>query len=123
MARILIIDDDIQTTILLESIVTLNGHQSTSVMNSMNAVEVANSMIPDLILLDIMMPGVNGIQLCKIFQSTPTLRHIPIVIVSALDDIGSKKDAFNAGAKDFVTKPVRPKELAQKINALIDLIN
>ena len=120
MAKILIIDDDIQTTILLESIVTLNGHQATSVTNSMNAVEVANSTIPDLILLDIMMPGINGIQLCKIFQSTPNLRHIPIVIVSALDDIGSKKDAFNAGAKDFVTKPVRPGDLARKINALID---
>jgi len=123
MARILIIDDDIQTTTLLESIVTLNGHQPTSVTNSMNAVEVANSTIPDLILLDIMMPGINGIQLCKIFQSTPNLRHIPIVMVSALDDIGSKKDAFNAGAKDFITKPVRPKDLAQKINALIDQTN
>ena len=123
MARILIIDDDIQTTTLLESIVTLNGHQPTSVTNSMNAVEMANSTIPDLILLDIMMPGINGIQLCKIFQSTPNLRHIPIVMVSALDDIGSKKDAFNAGAKDFITKPVRPKDLAQKINALIDQTN
>ena len=123
MARILIIDDDIQTTTLLESIVTLNGHQPTSVTNSMNAVEVANSTIPDLILLDIMMPGISGIQLCKIFQSTPNLRHIPIVMVSALDDIGSKKDAFNAGAKDFITKPVRPKDLAQKINALIDQTN
>jgi CheY-like chemotaxis protein len=120
MAKILIIDDDTQTTILLESIVSLNGHQPTSVTNSMNAVEVANSTIPDLILLDIMMPGINGIQLCKIFLSTPSLRHIPIIIVSALDDIGSKKDAFNAGAKDFITKPVRPKELAQKINVLID---
>lgn len=119
MAKILIIDDDIQTTTLLESIVTLHGHQPTSVTNSMNAVEMASTTDPDLILLDIMMPGINGIQLCKIFQSTPNLKHIPIVIVSALDDIGSKKDAFNAGAKDFITKPVRPKELAQKINALV----
>ena len=119
MAKILIIDDDPQTTILLESIATLNGHQPTSVTNSMNAVEVANTTIPDLILLDIMMPGINGIQLCKIFLSTPNLRHIPIVIVSALDDIGSKKDAFNAGAKDFITKPVHPKDLVRKINALI----
>ena len=47
-----------------------------------------------------------------------TLKHIPIIIVSALNDIGSKKDAFNAGAKDFITKPFLPKELAQKINAL-----
>lgn len=119
MAKILIIDDDIQTTLLLEGIVKINGHEPSSVTNSMNAVEMANSMSPDLILLDIMMPGINGIQLCKIFKSTPNLKHIPIVIVSALDDIGSKKDAFNAGAKDFITKPVHPKELAQKINALI----
>ena len=119
MAKILIIDDDIQTTILLESMVTLSGHQPTSATNSMNAVKVANSTIPDLILLDIMMPGISGIQLCKIFKSTPNLRHIPIMIVSALDDLESKKDAFNAGAKDFITKPVYPKDLAQKIDALL----
>jgi two-component system cell cycle response regulator len=98
----------------------LNGHKSVSVHNSMNAVEVANSTTPDLILLDIMMPGINGIELCKIFQSTSKLKHIPIIIVSALDDIGSKKDAFNAGAKDFLTKPVLPMVLANKIDALID---
>lgn len=120
MAKILIIDDDIQTTKLLEGIVSLHGHQATIVTNSMTAVEVANSNIPDLILLDIMMPGINGIQLCKIFQSTPDLKHIPIIMVSALDDVGSKKDAYNAGAKDFLSKPVRPNELTNKINALIN---
>ena len=66
-----------------------------------------------------MMPRINGIQLCKMFQSTQTLKDIPIIIVSALNDIGSKKDAFNAGAKDFITKPFLPKELTQKINALL----
>jgi DNA-binding response OmpR family regulator len=119
MAKILIIDDDIQTTKLLESIVALSGHKASSLNNSMSAVEVANSTTPDLILLDIMMPGINGIELCKIFQSTTDLRHIPIIIVSALNDIGSKKDAFNAGAKDFLTKPVHPKDLTNKIDALI----
>jgi DNA-binding response OmpR family regulator len=119
MAKILIIDDDVQTTKLLESIVALNGHKAASVNNSMDAVEVAHSITPDLILLDIMMPGINGIELCKIFQSTSELKHIPIIIVSALDDIGSKRDAANAGAKDFLTKPVLPKVLANKIAALI----
>jgi two-component system cell cycle response regulator len=123
MAKILIIDDDMQTTKLLESIITLHGHQTTSVNNSMSAVEVANSVSPDVILLDIMMPGINGIQLCKIFQSTSELRHIPIIIVSALNDIGSKKDAFNAGASDFLTKPVYPKDLTNKIDALVNRIN
>ncbi|MBK8616212.1 MAG: response regulator [Anaerolineales bacterium] len=120
MAKILIIDDDLQTTKLLEGIVSLDGHKATAVNNSAHAVEAANASNPDLVLLDIMMPGINGIQLCKMFQSTPELKHIPIIIVSALDDIGSKKDAFNAGAKDFLTKPVRPKELSNKISALIE---
>ena len=123
MAKILIIDDDVQTTKLLESIVALNGHEAVSVHNSMNAVEMANSVSPDLVLLDIMMPGISGIELCKIFQSTSDLKRIPIIIVSALDDVGSKKDAFNAGAKDFLTKPVFPKILADKIDALIHGIN
>jgi CheY-like chemotaxis protein len=118
MAKILIIDDDVQTTKLLEGIVTFNGHEAVSVNNSMNAVEVAHSTAPDLILLDIMMPGINGIELCKIFHSTTELKHIPIVIVSALNDVGSKKDAFNAGAKDFLTKPILPKILAEKIASL-----
>ncbi len=119
MAKILIIDDDIQTTKLLERIVTLRGHQATSVNNSMSAVEVANSIEPDLILLDIMMPGINGIQLCKMFQSTPTLKHIPVVIASALNDLGSKRDAFNAGAKDFLSKPISSDDLENKINSLV----
>lgn len=120
MAKILIIDDDLQTTQLFESILTLHNHKSVSVNNSMSAVEAANSTLPDVILLDIMMPGINGIELCKIFSSTSELKHIPIIMVSALNDIGSKKDSFNAGAKDFLTKPVMPKELVNKINALID---
>jgi DNA-binding response OmpR family regulator len=120
MAKILIIDDDTQTTKLLESIVKLSGHQAVSVHNSMNAVEMAKSNEPDLILLDIMMPGINGIELCKIFHSTSDLKDIPIIMVSALNDIGSKKDSFNAGAKDFLTKPVLPKVLTNKIDALIN---
>ena len=123
MAKILIIDDDVETTKLLESIIKLQGHQTTSLNNSMSAVEVANSVTPDVILLDIMMPGINGIQLCKIFQSTTELRHIPIIIVSALNDIGSKKDALNAGARDFLTKPVHPKDLTNKIDALVNRMN
>jgi CheY-like chemotaxis protein len=123
MAKILIIDDDIDTTNLLESMVKIKGHQPISVNNSMSAVEAANSTNPDLILLDIMMPGINGIQLCKMFQSIPELKHIPIIIVSALNDIGSKKDAFNAGAKDFITKPLRPAELNQKIMSWTEQTN
>ncbi len=119
MSKILIVDDDMETTKLLENLLRMNGHEPKSVNNSVNAIEIASSILPDLVLMDIMMPGINGIQLCKMFQSTQNLKHIPIIIVSALSDIGSKKDAFNAGAKDFITKPFPSQGLAQKINALM----
>lgn len=120
MSKILIIDDDTDTTNLLESMIRAKGHEPISVNHSTSAVDVANSTHPDLILLDIMMPGINGIQLCKLFQSIPELKHIPIIIVSALNDIGSRKDAANAGAKDFITKPLRPADLAEKISTLLN---
>ena len=123
MAKILIIDDDVQTTKLLESMVVLFGHQATSVNNSMSAVEIANSTMPDLVLLDIMMPGINGIELCKIFQSTSALKHIAIIIVSALNDLGSKKDALHAGARDFLAKPILPQVLSDKINVILSGAN
>jgi two-component system alkaline phosphatase synthesis response regulator PhoP len=119
MAKILIIDDDIDTTNLLGSMVKAKNHEAISINNSMDAVDVASSTKPDLILLDIMMPGINGIQLCKMFQSIPELSRIPVIMVSALHDIGSKKDSFNAGAKDFLTKPLRSSELIEKIDGLI----
>ena len=106
-------NNDVETTNLLKNNVLRKGNKPTSIIN-MSTVEVANSTFPDLILLDIMIPGINAIQLCKIFQSTPDLKHIPIIIVSAVNDVGSKRDAFNAGARDFLSKPVRADDLAQR---------
>jgi len=119
MAKILIVDDDIQTTTLLESLVKMAGHQPTSVNLSRHAIEVANSVTPDLILLDIMMEGINGVELCKLVKADSALKSIPVIMVSALDDIGSKRDSFNAGALDFITKPVRPGEFTERIQKAI----
>lgn len=119
MAKILIVDDDIQTTTLLETLVTMNGHEPTSVNLSRHAIEVAGSINPDLILLDIMMEGVNGIELCKLIKADSSLRSVPVIMVSALDDIGSKRDSFNAGALDFITKPIRPHDFSERIQAAL----
>jgi CheY-like chemotaxis protein len=119
MAKILIVDDDKETTNLLERIVIMKGHQPTSVNSSLLAVEVAHEVYPDAVLMDILMPEINGIQLCKIFKSIPTLKAIPIIIVSALNDPGSQRDTLNAGASDFISKPVNPDLLADKILNLV----
>ncbi len=119
MAKVLIVDDDKETISLLERIVAIKGHQPSSATNSVSAVEAAHSISPDVILMDILMPEVNGIQLCKIFKAIPTLKHIPIIIVSALNDAGSQRDAMNSGASDFMSKPVSADILAQKIQNLV----
>jgi CheY-like chemotaxis protein len=119
MAKVLIVDDDVEFTTMLERILSKLGFETTAINVSSKAVQMANHILPDLILLDIMMPDINGIDLCKMLQSFPNLQHIPVAIVSALNDNGSKRDAFNAGAKEFITKPVFIDEFTKKIKKLI----
>lgn len=119
MSKILIVDDDAETTTLLSTLVRAMGHEPTSEIVSANAVHTARVVQPDLILLDIMMFEINGIELCKLFKSDPALAHVPVVMVSALSDEGSKKDSFNAGAVDFMTKPIHAKEFSKRINAIL----
>jgi len=118
MPKILIIDDDVTITELLKTLVKIEGHTPTTVNDSTKAMEIATSVDPDLITLDLMMPGLSGFDLCELLQQEPTLAKIPILIVSARDDPESKQRALRAGAKDYLTKPFTADELMQKINEL-----
>lgn len=119
MAKILIVDDDPETTTLLSTIVKSIGHEPISVNQSWYALTTAKSEVPALALLDIMMSEINGIDLCKLFKADPDLNKIPVIMVSALGDEGSKRDAFNAGAVDFITKPIRARDLTQRIRTTL----
>lgn len=119
MAKILIIDDDPETIKLLEAIVQLDGHETKSILESKNAIRTVEDFMPDLVLLDIMMPEINGIAVCKLIKSQPSISHIKVMIVSALNDDGTKRDSFNAGANEFVTKPILPRVLTQQIKDLM----
>lgn len=118
MSKILIIDDDITMTGLLKTLMLMEGHIPTTVNDSTKAIEIARSLNPDLILLDLMMPGLSGFQLCELLQVEAELSRIPIIIVSARDDSESKVRARQAGAKDYVTKPFDADELLHKIREL-----
>ena len=115
MAKIMIIDDDLQTSALMANLVELTGNESVIVNASGNAMKTAKSSLPDLILLDIMMPEVSGIDLCRLFKAEPALASIPVIMVSALHDIKSKRDAAEAGAMDYLTKPLTADEFTNKI--------
>jgi two-component system alkaline phosphatase synthesis response regulator PhoP len=119
MAKILIIDDDPETIKLLEAIVMADGHEAKSIQESRNAIQAVGSYHPDLVLLDIMMPEINGIGVCKLIKSNPDHNRVKVMMVSALNDEGSKRDSFNAGADQFVTKPILPKAFTRQINEIL----
>ena len=118
MPKILIVDDDVSITELMKALVSMDGHQPTTVNDSTKAIEVANSVNPDLITLDLMMPGLTGFELCDLLHNDPKFANVPIVIVSARDDRESKDKAIELGAKDYITKPFGVDELMNKIKTL-----
>ena len=91
MPKILIVDDDITITELMKALVKTEGHEPTTVNDSLQAMEIARSVNPDLITLDLMMPGLTGFELCKLLHDDPSFANTPIVIVSAKDDSESKE--------------------------------
>jgi DNA-binding response OmpR family regulator len=120
MSKILIVDDDKSATALLSKIMMLEGYDSVVVNESPKTLEVAAEAKPDLFLLDLMMPDLNGFELCKLLRADIRFSHTPIVIVSAMDDSISRAAALKAGADDYVSKPFLPDDLIQRIKSLIE---
>ena len=118
MANILIIDDDKTMTELLKTLLKMEGHTPTAVNDSTKAIDVAATVYPDLITLDLMMPGLSGFDLCELLRHDPKFTNVPIIIVSARDDAESKQKALRAGAQAYLTKPFDADELMHKINQL-----
>ena len=105
MAKILIVDDDILITGLMQTLVSMGGHEAIIVNDSIDAMETAVSVRPDLITLDLMMPGLSGYDLCGLLRGDPRFDQTPIVIISAKEDTQSKEKAFKLGATEYITKP------------------
>lgn len=119
MSKILIVDDDVTITELMKALVKMEGHEPTTVTNSLQAVDVANTVNPDLITLDLMMPGLSGYELCTLLREDPKFANTPIIIVSAKGDPASMEKAISAGASDYITKPFGVDNFISKINSLI----
>ena len=119
MARILIIDDDKSTTRLLEIILSKDNYEIVAVNNSEEALSTAVVYSPDLILLDVMMPGVDGLEICRNLRAEPQFTQIPVIFFTSIGNVEEKVAAFDSGATDFLTKPVHPEELKIRIKTLI----
>jgi len=118
--KILVIDDDVNTTRLIDIVFSREGYEIHAVNNSEESLPEALRAKPDLILLDLMMPGIDGIKTCKILQAHPDLKEVPILLFSSAGDIKSKVEAFNAGARDFITKPVHFEELKSRVKVWVN---
>jgi len=120
MAKILIIDDDVNTTELMQKLFTKAGYEIEAINHGSCAVPKAIASHPDLIIVDLMMPDVDGIATCRALQAETQTQRIPILVFSAMGDIQQKIEAFKAGAKDFITKPVHIEELKSRINTWLE---
>ena len=117
MAKILIVDDDVKVTTLLQRYLSSIGHAVVAINHSSKAIQAANTLRPDLFILDIMMPQPDGYKLCRLLRAITEFIHTPILIITALDQSNSRASSF--GADEYLTKPFDLDALAPKIDALL----
>ena len=117
--KILIVDDDAETLRLISMMLERQGFEVIRLNNGIQASEVANNQKPDLIVLDVMMPDMDGYQVTRQLRSEPSLMDIPILMFTAKSQVNDKVIGYEAGVDDYLTKPVHPAELVAHIRALL----
>jgi PAS domain S-box-containing protein len=121
--KILIVDDSPYSLLLLSEILTDAGYMVLVAQNGMEAMRCIEKEMPTLILLDIMMPEMDGFEVCRQIKSSQKFGNIPVIFLSALNDNESKIKGFNAGGVDYISKPIHNQEVLARVNAHINLFN
>ncbi|MGC9527634.1 MAG: sensor histidine kinase [Limnospira sp.] len=112
---ILVVDDKPENLQLLFDMLTGQGYDVRRVINGKQALTAATSEPPDLILLDIMMPGLNGYEVCQLLKNKPQTKEIPVIFLSALKDVSEKVKGFDMGGVDYISKPFELREILARI--------
>ena len=121
--KILVVDDDPDIVEILRYNLSLGGYDVKSASNGKEAIKKAKIFLPEIILLDVMMPEMDGIETCTIIKEIPSLTNTRIIFLSARNEDYTQLSAFDAGADDYISKPVKPKILLKKIASIFKRIN
>jgi DNA-binding response OmpR family regulator len=119
VAKILAVDDESELTDLMHYHLVRAGHAVTTAANGWEAIHAVRSNRPDIILLDLMLPDLDGFGVCEILRRDPATATIPIIIVSAWASTDSRNLGLELGALDYITKPFSPAELVARVNHLL----
>lgn len=120
-ASILIVDDTPATSLLLTDILTAAGYEVRQLDNGELALRSAQAHAPDLLLLDVRMAGMNGFEVCQRLKQTAGLDDIPVILLSAADDVHEKVRGFQVGAVDYITKPFHKEEVLARVRTHVEL--
>src|SRR5579885_3633399 len=120
-ARVLVVDDILSNVKLLEAKLTAEYFEVITAFNGMECLAKMAESVPDIVLLDVMMPGMDGFEVCRRIKSDPSLAHVPVVMVTALDQPSDRVAGLEAGADDFLTKPVDDAALFARVRSLVRL--
>ena len=116
--KILVVDDDPDIVEILRYNLSLGGYDVKSAANGKEAIKKAKIFLPEIILLDVMMPEMDGIEACSLIKEIPSLVNTRIIFLSARSEDYTQLSAFDAGADDYISKPVKPKILLKKIESI-----
>ena len=119
--KILIVDDTPENISLLTEMLQMQGYQILAANDGQRSIKIATHMLPDLILLDIMMPDMNGYETCQILKSQEQTRNIPVVFISAKSEIEDVLMGFSVGGADYINKPFHEEEVYARIKSLISV--
>src|SRR5499426_4579882 len=120
-ARILVVDDVVANVKLMEARLTAEYFDVLTAMSGVEALAICDRAQCDIVLLDVMMPGLDGFEVCRRLKTNPKTHHIPIIMVTALDQPSDRVRGLEAGADDFLTKPVSDIALIARVRSLVRL--
>ena len=120
-ARVLVVDDILSNVKLLEAKLTAEYFEVMTAFNGAECLAKMEQAVPDIVLLDVMMPGMDGFEVCRRIKSNPRTAHVPVVMVTALDQPSDRVAGLDAGADDFLTKPVDDAALFARVRSLVRL--